>query len=85
MTQADVNRLLDKIERLLAAANGAAQSLRVARGMERVEDEWLYAVVTGAIPGQGAAQHSKLLSDIETRIRDEDHANVLLVPAMNSD
>lgn len=85
MTADQVQRLLDKIERLLAGSNGSTPRLRVSRELSRVEDDWLYAIVTGAAPGAGAAEYSKRLSEIEQTIRDEDHANVLLVPGAQED
>ena len=48
----------------------------------RVEDEWLYLVVTPARPGIRASDYAKEMSDIEKELHERNIYNVILVPTI---
>ena len=50
----------------------------------RLEDEWLYLVVTPARPGIRASDYAEIMAEIEKELYEKKKIdNVLLVPAIN--
>ena len=76
-TQEQVSQIVQEVgERLKQEGAG----LRVAG--EKLEDDWLYVVITPARKGVRASDHARLMSQIERQLREEGKDHVLLVPAL---
>ena len=79
-TQAQVPRIIKEVQQRLADAARGGVDLKVAG--EKLEDDWLYVVVTPAKPGVRASDHARLMSDIERELRQQGNDHVLLVPTL---
>lgn len=49
---------------------------------EKLDDGWLYVVVTPSRPGQRASDHARVMSKVERELRKEGKENILLVPTL---
>lgn len=76
----DVKEIVEKVDKRLADAARDGVHLKVSG--ERLDDGWLYVVVVPARPGVRAAEHARLMSQIERELREQGDDNVLLVPAL---
>ena len=81
-TQADVSDIIKAVTVRLEKAARAGVHLQVSE--HRLDDDWLYVVVTPAQAGTRASDHARLLSQIERELREQEHIEqVLLVPAID--
>ena len=79
-TAAEVPGIVDEVRRRLQAADGQGVPLQVSG--EKLEDDWLYVVVTPTRPGVRASDHARLMSQIERELRQAGTDQVLLVPTL---
>jgi hypothetical protein len=79
-TDVQVPEIVDEVRRRLAAEAGRGVALEVADF--KLEDDWLYVVVTPGAPGVRASDHAALMSKIERELRQAGKTRVLLVPAL---
>lgn len=79
-TQAQVPSIVDEVRRRLQAA--AAQGVPLQVSGEKLEDDWLYVVITPTQKGVRASDHARLMSQIERELRAGGTDQVLLVPAL---
>ena len=79
-TQAQIPGIIKEVQERLADAARGGVDLKVAG--EKLEDDWLYVVVTPAKPGVRASDHARLMSDIERELRQQGNDHVLLVPTL---
>jgi hypothetical protein len=80
-TTEQVDAIVEKVRKRLAGADGNGAHLKVAD--YRLEDDWLYIVITPTRPGVRASDHARLMSQIERGLRQEGDDKVLLVPALD--
>ena len=84
-TPQEVEQLRKHVQELLdlhVRQAGLDFSLKVSDDYVQEED-WLYLVVTADKDGVRAYDYAKALSDVETKLRREEHVEgVLLVPAL---
>ena len=50
---------------------------------EKLDDDWLYIVVTPTQPGVRASDHAQVMTQIERELRQAGTEQVLLVPAVD--
>lgn len=82
MTQEDVPLVLDRVRRLLAEKQAAeGVHLAIDDREYRLEDDWLYVIVSPTDPGTRALVYADALSQIEKQLRREHFDHVLLVPS----
>lgn len=79
-TQQQVPQIVTEVAQRLAAAAHRGIHLHVSG--ERLDDDWLYVVVTPSKPGVRASDHAALMSQIERDLRQHGIGNVLLVPTL---
>ena len=79
-TQQQVPEIVAEIRQRLTEAAQKGVHLRVAGN--KLEDDWLYVVVTPEHPGVRASDHARLMSQIERQLRREGKNQVLLVPTL---
>ena len=79
-TQEQVPGIVAEVRQRLA--DEAQQGVRLKVTGERLEDDWLYVVVTPIEAGVRASDHARLMSQIERALRQEGNDHVLLVPAL---
>lgn len=77
-TAQEVPRIVDAVRERLAAQ----QDVRLQVSGEKLDDDWLYIVVTPAQPGVRASDHAQLMTQIERDLRRAGTERVLLVPAV---
>lgn len=80
-SQAQVSEVVDAVKARLEQVAKSGVRLKVSG--ERLEDDWLYVVITPDQPGISASDHARLLSKIEKELREQGYANILLVPAID--
>ena len=79
-TQLQVPAIVAEVRQRLADEALRGVHLQVAG--ERLDDDWLYVVVTPSQPGVRASDHARLMSRIERELRQDGNDHVLLVPAL---
>jgi hypothetical protein len=79
-TTQQVTSIVDKVRNYLADAERDGIYLKVSS--ESLDDDWLYIVVVPARPGGNAADHARVMSQIERKLRAEGDERVLLLPAL---
>lgn len=79
-TMQQVSEIVDKVRTRLKDAERDGIYLSVVD--ERLDDDWLYIIVTPTRPGVRASDHARLMSRIERELRQEGDDKVLLVPAI---
>ena len=79
-TQLQVPAIVAEVRQRLADEALRGVHLQVAG--ERLDDDWLYVVVTPSQPGVRASDHARLMSRIERELRQDGKDHVLLVPAL---
>ncbi len=79
-TMQQVSEIVDKVRTRLQDAERDGIYLSVVD--ERLDDDWLYIIVTPTRPGVRASDHARLMSRIERELRQEGDDKVLLVPAI---
>ncbi len=79
-TQLEVPGIVAEVRRRLADESQRGIHLEVAG--ERLDDDWLYVVVTPSQPGVRASDHARLMSQIERELRQTGKQHVLLVPVL---
>ena len=79
-TQAQVPGILAEIRQRLQAAAGQGVPLQVSG--QKLDDDWLYVVVTPTQAGVRASDHAQFMSRIERELREAGTEHVLLVPAL---
>lgn len=79
-TAAEVPGIVAEVTRRLQAAASQGVPLKVSG--ERLDDDWLYVVVTPAQPGVRASDHASTMSRIERELRQQGTDKVLLVPTI---
>ena len=80
-TQQEVPAIVAEVRQQLAVA--AQQGVRLEVSGERLDDDWLYVMVTPAEPGVRASDHAGLMSKVERHLRQRGAGNVLLVPTLD--
>lgn len=80
-TLAQVPEVINAVRARLDRAARTGIRLKVAG--DRLEDGWLYVVITPEQPGARASDHARLMAEIEKQLREDGYANVLLVPAID--
>jgi hypothetical protein len=80
-TQQEVPEIVAEVRQRLADAANAGVHLTVSG--ERLEDDWLYVVVTPSQAGESASDHARLMSEIERDLRQRGKQHVLLVPTLD--
>jgi len=79
-TQADVPGIVAEVRQRLDDV--AKQGIHLKVVSEKLEDDWLYVVVTPSRPGVRALDHADTMSKIERELRQEGKSHVLLVPTL---
>jgi hypothetical protein len=79
-TQAEVPEIVAEVSRQLSGVAKDGIFLQVAG--EKLEDDWLYVVVTPSRPGVRALDHAETMSRIERELRRNGKTHVLLVPTL---
>jgi hypothetical protein len=83
ITADDLNSVLQKVqEKLTAREQQSGVSLAVSREASRLEDEWLYVVVSPTRAGIRAYDYVSTLGQVERELKQEGFEHVLLVPAI---
>ena len=81
LTEAQVPEVIKAVKAKLEEA--AKRGVRLKVTGERLDDDWLYIVVTPEKAGTSATDHAKTMAHIEKELREAGYANVLLVPALD--
>ena len=79
-TDLEVPEIVAEVRRRLADEAGRGVALDVTDF--KLDDDWLYVVVTPSRPGIRASDHANLMSKIERDLRQQGKGQVLLVPAL---
>jgi hypothetical protein len=79
-TAAEVPGIVAEVARRLQAAVAQGVPLKVSG--ERLDDDWLYVVVTPTRPGVRASDHASTMSRIERELKQQGTDKVLLVPTI---
>jgi hypothetical protein len=79
-TPLDVPAIVAEVRQRLAEEAQRGIHLQVAG--ERLDDDWLYVVVTPSQPGVRASDHARLMAQIERELRQQGNEHVLLVPTL---
>jgi hypothetical protein len=80
-TPAQVPGILAEVRQRLDDAARQGIHLRVAS--DKLEDDWLYVVVTPSRPGVRASDHARIMSQIERDLRKSGAHHLLLVPTLD--
>ena len=72
--------IVERVRTLLADERPRGVHLNVRAA--RVDDDWLYVVVTPERAGERASEHARLMTQIERTLRAEGDDQVLLVPSV---
>jgi hypothetical protein len=75
-----INEIVDKVKKRLEEAERNGIFLKISG--EKLDDEWLYIVVTPSRAGIRASDHANFMSKVERELRAQGDDNVLLVPAL---
>jgi hypothetical protein len=76
-TQAEVPGIVAEVRRRLADV--AAQGIHLQVTGDKLEDDWLYVVVSPSQPGTHALDHANYMSKIERELRQQGKTHALLV------
>jgi hypothetical protein len=79
-TQAQVPAIVAEVRQRLDDV--AKQGVHLHVVSERLEDGWLYVVVTPSQPGVRASDHARIMSQIEREMRKQGTDRILLVPTL---
>ena len=79
-TEAQVPGIVEAVRSKLVDA--AKRDVRLQVASHRLDDDWLYVVVTPTQPGERASDHARLMSEIEKDLRGEGIDHLLLVPTL---
>jgi hypothetical protein len=79
-TAAQVPKIVAEVKRRLNEV--AKEGVRLQVVSDKLEDGWLYVVVTPSQPGQRASDHARVMSQIEREMRKEGTDRLLLVPTL---
>jgi hypothetical protein len=79
-TQAEVPAIVAEVRQRLADVAKEGVHLQIAG--EKLEDDWLYLVVTPSRAGVRALDHANTMATIERALRQEGKSHVLLVPTL---
>lgn len=79
-TDDQVSNVLDQVKKHLDTA--AEENIRLNVDGHKLDDEWLYIVLTPSQPGMRASDHAELMAKIEKQLRKDGFDKVLLVPAI---
>jgi hypothetical protein len=79
-TQAEVTGIVAAVRQRLYEA--AKQGVHLQVVSEKLDDGWLYVVVTPAQPGQSASDRARVMSQIEREMRKQGTDHLLLVPTL---
>lgn len=80
-TAAEVPEILTEVRQLLQEMDKQGVHLEVAG--EKLEDGWLYVIVTPSRAGVHALDHAESMSKIERDLRQKGKSHVLLVPTLD--
>lgn len=79
-TPAEVPEIVAEVRKRLDEASKQGISLEIVG--EKLEDDWLYVVVTPSRSGVRALDHADTMSKIEGELRQKGKSHVLLVPTL---
>jgi hypothetical protein len=79
-TEAQVPGIVAEVRQRLDEA--AKQGVHLQVVSEKLDDGWLYVVVTPSQPGQRASDHARVMSQIERELRQKGADHLLLVPTL---
>ena len=79
-TTQQVTDIVDKVKKRLAEGERDGIYLKVTG--EKLDDDWLYILVTPSKAGVRASDHANFMSKVERELRAGGDDNVLLVPAL---
>ncbi len=79
-TEAQVPGIVAEVRQRLDEA--AKQGVHLQVVSEKLDDGWLYVVVTPSQPGQSASDHARVMSQIERELRQKGTDHLLLVPTL---
>jgi len=79
-TQAQVPEIVAKVRQRLDDV--AKQGVYLEVVSEKLDDGWLYVVVTPSRPGVRASDHARIMSQIERDLRKQGTDRLLLVPTL---
>jgi hypothetical protein len=79
-TEPEVPEIVAEVRQRLADAANQGIHLQVTR--DKLEDDWLYVVVTPFKPGESASDHALLMSRIERDLKKQGKDHVLLIPVL---
>jgi hypothetical protein len=79
-TEAQVPGIVAEVRQRLDEA--ATQGVHMQVVSEKLDDGWLYVVVTPSQPGQRASDHARIMSRIEREMRQKGADHILLVPTL---
>jgi hypothetical protein len=83
LTMQDVPRAIEEVKRQLAAKEDEKHlGLTLHEREYRLEDEWLYLLVTSIRPGIHADEYAQALDEVEQQLRREGFDHVLLLPML---
>lgn len=83
MNENQISGIVEKVKaRLSELSSERHVGLALLEKNYRLEDDWLYLVITPTRPGDRASDYADLMSTIKSELRKEDIENVLLVPAV---
>jgi hypothetical protein len=79
-TQAQVPEIVAEVRQRLDEV--AKQGVHLQVVSEKLEDGWLYIVVTPTQPGVRGSDHARVMSQIEREMRKQGTDRLLLVPTL---
>jgi hypothetical protein len=79
-TVAEVPGIVAEVRKRLADV--AAQGVHLEVTGDKLEDDWLYVVVSPSRPGTNALDHANYMAQIERELRRQGKDHVLLVPVL---
>ena len=83
MTQNQIQSLVQQArQELQKRAQSGGVALKIDNDGYRVDDDWLYIVVSPTKPGIRAYDYVEMLSDVERSLKQQGANKVLLVPAL---
>ena len=83
MIKERIDEILDIVQsKLDERTRPQGVELRVDRHDSKLEDDWLYIVVTSPVPKVRPSIYSEWFSEVEKELREEDIDHVLLIPAV---
>lgn len=84
ITTKDLPQIIDSVRRHLEAKDRDRHwGLRLQEKDYRLEDDWLYLIVTTTGEGIRPSEYAKVLDEVEKELSQEGTDNILLVPALD--